>query len=59
MKMIYHHLPYLLEQNYLNPFNSTTTIAYRIPGREQIVLKICDVPERKTAALVNAKQTWK
>jgi hypothetical protein len=59
MKMIYHHLPYLREQNYPNIFNSTTTIAYRIPGREQAVLKICNVLEREAVALVNAKQTWK
>jgi hypothetical protein len=59
MKTIYHYLPYLLEQNYPNPFNSTTTIAYRTPGREQVVLKIYDVPEREAAALVEAKQTWK
>ena len=47
---------YLLEQNYPNPFNSTTTIAYQIPGREQVVLTIYDVLGREIATLVNALQ---
>jgi len=47
---------YRLEQNYPNPFSATTTIAYQIPKREQITLKIFDILGREVAGLVTAMQ---
>jgi aminopeptidase N len=47
---------FMLEQNFPNPFNSTTTISYEIPSREQVVLKIYDILGREVATLVDSKQ---
>ncbi len=45
-----------LEQNYPNPFNPTTSIEYRIPNTEQVVLKVFDLLGREVAVLVNEKK---
>jgi aminopeptidase N len=47
---------YLLEQNFPNPFNSTTSIVYGLPRHEEVTLKIFDVLGHEIAMLVNARQ---
>lgn len=44
---------YVLEQNFPNPFNPTTTIQFSIPESEFVQLKIFDVLGREVATLVN------
>jgi alpha-glucosidase (family GH31 glycosyl hydrolase) len=46
-----------LEPNYPNPFNPTTTIAYRLSIPAQVTLKIFDVLGRLVATLGEGKQT--
>lgn len=51
----------ILEDNYPNPFNPSTTIRYSIPSSVNVKLAVCDVLGRELAVLVNAEQTagWK
>ncbi len=48
---------FALEQNFPNPFNPTTTIAYSIPASARVVLTVYDLSGRTVAALVNATQS--
>jgi aminopeptidase N len=48
---------YILEQNYPDPFNSTTTIVYRLRRQGEVTLKIYDVLGREIATLVDARQS--
>ena len=48
---------YVLEQNYPNSFNPSTTIRYAIPQPAQVSLKVYDVLGREVATLVNARQS--
>jgi aminopeptidase N len=50
-------LEYVLEQNFPNPFNSTTNIFYRLRRLGYVTLKIFDVLGREIATLVDAKQS--
>jgi hypothetical protein len=45
-----------LRQNFPNPFNPNTTIAYRIQGREHVSLNVYDVLGREVATLANDVQ---
>lgn len=47
---------YNLEQNFPNPFNSTTTIRYTLPTREHVTLTIYDVLGREIERIVDARQ---
>ena len=42
-----------LEQNYPNPFYSTTTISYSLPSNEFVILKVFDLQGHEIATLVN------
>jgi hypothetical protein len=44
---------YVLEQNFPNPFNPTTTIRFHIPNDGYVSLKVFDVLGREVASLVN------
>jgi hypothetical protein len=44
---------YLLSQNFPNPFNPTTTIAFSIPQAGNVTLKVFDALGREVATLVN------
>ncbi len=44
---------YILNTNYPNPFNPSTTISYSIPKKEFVTLRIFDVMGRKIQILVN------
>ena len=48
---------YFLAQNFPNPFNSTTTIAYNIPDARDIKLTVYDILGRKIKILVDENQT--
>lgn len=48
---------FTLEQNFPNPFNPTTTIAYSIPASAHIELTIYDLSGRNVATLVDATQS--
>ena len=45
---------YVLERNYPNPFNPTTTISFSIPVPEQVTLTIFNVTGQKIRTLVDA-----
>ena len=47
---------YLLENNYPNPFNPTTTITYQIPELNFVSLKVYDVLGNEIATLVNEEK---
>ncbi len=47
---------YRLDQNFPNPFNPSTRIAYAIPKSSRIRLSILDVLGREVAVLVNGEQ---
>ncbi len=48
---------FALEQNFPNPFNPTTTIAYSIPASVPVVLTVYDLNGRNVATLVNSTQS--
>ena len=47
---------FILSQNFPNPFNPTTTIAYQITKPGQVSLKVFDILGREVAMLVNSEQ---
>ena len=47
---------YLLDQNYLNPFNPSTTIKYRIPEDGIVTLKIYDILGKEVKTLINEQK---
>ena len=47
---------YALRQNYLNPFNPSTTIKYELPRTSQVTLSLYDMLGREVAVLVNDKK---
>jgi hypothetical protein len=44
---------FLLEQNFPNPFNPTTTIRFQVPNDGHVSLKVFDMLGREVATLVN------
>jgi len=44
---------FALDQNHPNPFNSTTTIKFQIPGTNFVTLKVFDLLGREVTTLVN------
>lgn len=47
---------FMLAQNFPNPFNPTTTIAYAIPATQQVRLKVYDLLGKEVADLVDEVQ---
>ena len=47
---------YVLENNYPDPFNPSTTIGYRLPVRSHVTLLIYDMLGKAVATLVNGQQ---
>ncbi len=47
---------FVLEQNFPNPFNPSTTIQYNIPKTEKVVLKIYNILGQEVQTLVNEEQ---
>lgn len=47
---------YTLEENYPNPFNPVTTIAYALPANSLVTLNVYDVLGQEVATLVNSSQ---
>lgn len=52
---------FVLEQNFPNPFNPTTTVRYTLPTSSKVKLTIFDIQGKEVAVLVNEEQTpgWK
>ena len=52
---------FVLEQNFPNPFNPTTTIRYTLPTSSKVKLTIYDIHGKEVATLVNEEQSagWK
>jgi hypothetical protein len=48
---------YIIEQNFPNPFNPSTTIRYALPSSAHVRLTIHDVLGREIATLVNEEQS--
>ena len=48
---------YSLEQNYPNPFSSSTQISYKLNNSSHITLTVYDISGRKIQNLVNESQT--
>ena len=48
---------YFLYQNNPNPFNPATSIEYKIPSTENVILKVYDISGREIATLVNERKT--
>ncbi|MDK9700171.1 MAG: T9SS type A sorting domain-containing protein, partial [bacterium] len=46
---------YVLEQNWPNPFNSTTTFKFSLPNQENVKVIVYDVTGREVARLLDAK----
>ncbi len=46
---------FILDQNFPNPFNPTTTIAFHLPHVSRITLHVFDVTGRRVRTLVNGK----
>ena len=49
-------LTFRLEANYPNPFNPSTTIGYRIPGKSMVDVTIFNVLGQKVKSIVHRKQ---
>jgi hypothetical protein len=49
-------LSYILEQNFPNPFNSTTYISFSIPVSGNVTLKVFDLLGNEVTTLVNRYQ---
>jgi uncharacterized delta-60 repeat protein len=49
-------LAFALGRNYPNPFNPVTTIAYSIPVRERVMLKVYDILGREVRTLADEEQ---
>lgn len=52
-----HAKGFRLFQNYPNPFNPITTIIYRLPKGDNVVLKIFNLNGEEVATLINSKQS--
>jgi len=48
---------YLLQQNFPNPFNPTTTIRYDLPRTSQVLMSIYNISGERVRVLVNRIQT--
>jgi uncharacterized delta-60 repeat protein len=48
---------FVLEQNYPNPYNPTTTIRYSIPQTDFVSLKVFDIIGNEVATLANEEKT--
>jgi hypothetical protein len=48
---------FALEQNFPNPFNPATTIAYSLPSSGHVTLTVYDLNGRVVASLINATQS--
>jgi glucuronoarabinoxylan endo-1,4-beta-xylanase len=48
---------FLLEQNFPNPFNPSTTIRFQMPNDGHVSLKVFDLLGREVATLVNETRT--
>jgi len=53
------HLPteYVLHQNFPNPFNPTTAIAYELPKNDFVTIKVYNLLGQEIITLVNSNQT--
>lgn len=47
---------YIMEQNFPNPFNPSTTIRYQLPFDSRITLKVYDILGNEVATLINGVQ---
>lgn len=50
------HQDFILEQNFPNPFNSTTTIGYYLPEKSNINIKIYNIKGQNVFQLINSFQ---
>ena len=50
-------LSYILEQNFPNPFNSTTHIRYTIPASGNVTIKVFDLLGNEVSAILDRNQT--
>ncbi len=50
-------ISYILEQNFPNPFNPTTTINYQIPTKDFVTLKVYNLLGEEISTLVNEEKS--
>ncbi len=48
---------YALQENYPNPFNPVTTLAYQLPEESQVTITIYDMLGREVTTLVNDRKS--